>query len=67
MKQVGGKIVINSSIANPGDDQSPRTTVIIASNGGSFSITGKDRDGTVLEKTSGVMKAVTVTVPPAGA
>ncbi len=67
MKQVGGKIVINSSIANPGDDQSPRTTVIIASNGDTFSITGKDLDGTVLEKTSGVMKAVTVTVPPAGA
>ena len=67
MKQVGGNIVINSSIASPGDDQSPRTTVIIASNGEKFSITGKDRDGTVLDKTTGVMKSVTVTVPPAGA
>ena len=67
MKQVGRNIVINSSIANPGDDQAPRTTIIIASNGDRFSITGKDRDGTVLEKTIGVMKAVTVIVPPSGA
>ena len=66
MKQVGGNIVINSSIASPGDDQSPRTTVIIASNGEKFSITGKGRDGAVLDKTTGVMKSVTVTVPPAG-
>ena len=67
MKQVGRNIVINSSIANPGDDQAPRTTIIIASNGDRFSIIGKDRDGTVLEKTIGVMKAVTVIVPPSGA
>jgi hypothetical protein len=67
MKQVGRNIVINSSIANPGDDQAPRTTIIIASNGDRFSIIGKGRDGTVLEKTSGVMKAVTVTIPPSGA
>jgi len=67
MKQVGRNIVINSSIANPGDDQPPRITIIIASNGDRFSIIRKDRDGTVLEKTNGVMKAVTVTIPPSGA
>ena len=67
MKQVGGNIVINSSIAKPGDDEWPKTTIMIASSGEKFSITGRDRDGTDLEKTSGVMKSVTVTVPPAGA
>ena len=65
MKATDKGIIINSSIKNFGDDESPRTTVTISKNGKKFALTGKNLEGGVIVNTSGTIKTgITVVTPP---
>ena len=65
MKATDKGIIINSSIKNFGDDEAPRTTVTISTNGKKFALTGKNLEGGVIVNTSGTIKTgITVVTPP---
>lgn len=67
MKVHHGTITINSKIKNLGEDQTPVNTVVINQDGSGFSLTGKDTDGNVMDKTVGKFAPAStkVVVPPA--
>lgn len=65
LKKMGGRIVIDSRIATPRDDEAAHTTIRITPNGKTFTIIQRGPDGTVSSKSVGRLVPTTVQVPPA--